>query len=97
MKKIILLLFMIILTEKVFAVLPKKDIKCAYNVDKIERFNVSIFYKNLVSSKASSNLNYDFFIKDLNNFNLVDDYVIIRDKDGNKVIYSMICKNTVVL
>jgi len=89
-KKFIILIFMVMMAYECIAA----EIVCEYNFgnDKIVETvqnNVTIVHKKY----AKNNLFYEYKIKDINNFNEIDDYISISNLKGHRITYSLKCSN----
>jgi hypothetical protein len=67
--------------------------ECTYNNGlKMEYIATTDLRTHIVAKKTNYDLKYTFVLSDTNNFNELDDYVIIENKKGRKITYKLSCK-----
>ena len=66
--------------------------KCTYNAgNEIEYIGTSGLLKTIKATKYSDNLKYTFFIKNVDDFNEIEDYVVVENVKQEKITYFLTC------
>lgn len=70
-----------------------KVVKCEYNFGNNNiLLATGTIDKTLNANRKNNDLQYKYHIEDINNFNEVEDYVEITNKDGKNITFSLKCK-----
>jgi len=88
-KKLVVVIFMLILAYECVAA----DIICEYSYGN-KQLEIDTYNDTIVHKKYTKNgLFYEYKIKDINNFNELDDYISISNSKGHRITYSLKCFN----